>query len=140
MTSVLRALAGRCPHCGQAALFTGIYRTAEVCGGCGVRHERLDGTWVLAAGAASGLGLTLACALTVLWYRETGETLGPALPIGLAAAVMAVSYRVLKAVLFGLLHHVGLVTEDPDRVENVLFLQTIRDRRARRDEQERRGA
>lgn len=112
-------------------MFVGVYRTADVCPRCGVRHERLDGTWVVAAGISAALGLTLGCGLTVLWYRETGETVSPWIPLAAASVVMALGYRLFKAVLFGLLHRAGLVTEDPSQVGNVLFLETIREKRAR---------
>ncbi|MCP4917162.1 MAG: hypothetical protein GY913_09580 [Proteobacteria bacterium] len=131
MQSVLRALMNRCPQCGEDALFVGVYRTHDVCPSCGVRHERLDGTWVAAAGISSGLALTLACLLTVQWYVQTGETVAAWIPLVGAAGVMGVGYRITKAALFGLLHRVGMVHEDPAQVGNVLFLETIREKRRR---------
>jgi len=131
--SLLRPVFGFCPACGRGKLFVGLFRTADECPECGVRNERFEGTWVLAAGVASMIGLAFGCFLTVWWYRTTGETIGPALPLASSAILIALSYRMAKALLFGLLHHVGLVTEDPDRDGNVLFLDVLKKRRDRKD-------
>ena len=45
-TLLRRALALRCPHCGQGALFSGPFRMHETCGVCGLRFEREPGYFV----------------------------------------------------------------------------------------------
>ena len=117
----------------MARLFVGVYRTADECPECGVRHERMEGTWVLAAGLSAAIGLSWGCWLTVWWYRRYDETVDAVLPVLSSLVLMGLSYRLGKALLFGLLHRAGLVTEDPTSDGNVLFLDRIRKRRDRQD-------
>ena len=93
----------------------------------------MEGTWALAAGFSAMVGLSFGCFITVWWYRQYDETIGAGLPLVSSALLMGISYRLGKATLFGLLYRAGLVTEDPERDGNVLFMDRILRRRERSD-------
>lgn len=133
LRSVGRTLIGHCPACGEGTLFDGVYRLKELCPACGVRHERMEGTWVAALGASVFVALGSAVAVTLYRYRELGpEGISWAEPALVAFLVVSIGHRVFKSVLFGMLHRVGMVTPDPVRKGNVIFLEKMRGARARR--------
>jgi hypothetical protein len=66
-------------------------------------------------------------------YQELGpEGISWAEPALVAFLVVAIGHRVFKSVLFGLMHRAGMVTPDPLREGNVIFLDKMRDARERR--------
>lgn len=140
LRSVGRAVIGHCPACGEGTLFDGVYRLKELCPACGVRHERMEGSWVAALGASVFVGLGSAVAVMLHRYEELGpEGISWAEPALVAFLVVAIGHRVFKSVLFGMLHRVGMVTTDPVREGNVIFLDKMRDARARRSDETRRA-
>ena len=130
--SVTRALRGRCPACGEAPLFAGVFRVVEVCDRCGVRHERQEGTWVVAAGLSAALGMFFGGGLTLWWFAEHHEVASPLMPalVGLLAIVL--SFRVLKSLLAGALHLAGEVTPDAVVEGKVIHLERAKAERERR--------
>ncbi len=140
LRSVGRTLIGHCPACGEGRLFDGVYRLKELCPACGVRHERMEGTWVAAVGASAFVALGSAVAVMLYRYRELGpEGISWAEPALVAFLVVSIGHRVFKSVLFGMLHRVGMVTTDPVRKGNVIFLDKMRGARERRSGESRRA-
>ncbi len=140
LRSVGRALIGHCPACGEGTLYEGVYRLKELCPACGVRHERMEGTWVAALGASVFLALGSAVGVMLYRYQELGpEGISWAEPALVAFLVVAIGHRFFKSVLFGLMHRMGMVTPDPVREGNVIFLDKMRDARERRPKEARRA-
>jgi uncharacterized protein (DUF983 family) len=133
--SIARALIGRCPECGRGRSFRRVYELVEVCPECGVRHERLEGTWVAPAGLAVFAGMSTGCFVGVGQYLESRDPMAITwlVPVVASVVVVLVSYRLFKALVLGVLHRAGWVTPDPLRRGNVIFLQRVRDARERQD-------
>ena len=140
LRSVGRALIGHCPACGEGTLFDGVYRLKELCPACGVRHERMEGSWVAALGASVFVALGSAVAVMLHRYEELGpEGISWAEPALVAFLVVAIGHRVFKSLLFGALHRAGMVTTDPVRKGNVIFLDKMREARERTGDAPRRA-
>jgi uncharacterized protein (DUF983 family) len=131
-TSVTRALRGRCPACGEAPLFEGLFTVVEVCDRCGVRHERQEGTWVMAAGLSAGVGMLFGGGLTLWWYAEYNEVVGPLVPAVVGLLAILLSFRLLKSLVAGALHLIGEVTPDPVSEGKVIHLDRALAERERR--------
>jgi len=79
--SLLRSiLGGRCPHCGEGDLFSGIYRMNESCPQCGYSFLREDGYFmgslVLTYFGTSAIMVVLLIALLFIAHWELAPTLG----------------------------------------------------------------
>ena len=136
LQSVGRALRGLCPACGEGALFQGVVGVKEVCPACGVRHDRMEGSFVIAFGGSVFLGLGAAVATLLHRYQTLNvEGLDWKLPALIAVLVLVSSLRVLKSLMCAWLHRMGLVTPDPVRDGNVIFLDRVREQRSRLDAQ-----
>jgi uncharacterized protein (DUF983 family) len=108
------AVLGRCPACGQGALFTGYYANAPVCSHCGTRYETSDGAWLgaivfgYAIGAAFAL---LAIFAEVAWGPLRSLGLHPMWSIAIASVVVtAAAYRPAKGLWFALLYAWGFMS------------------------------
>jgi uncharacterized protein (DUF983 family) len=125
MRGVLRALFGRCPACGDAPLYVRFAELFETCPTCHVRHDRLGGSWLAAAGMSALVGLTLGVWGTV-WLHTTGRPISLPAVMVVSSVAMIATYRPFKGLVFGTLHALGLVSADPVREGNVLHLDPIR--------------
>ena len=128
MRGVLRALIGRCPACGEAPLYVRFSAMFETCPVCHVRHDRMGGSWLAAAGMSSLAALTVAVWGSV-WLHLSGRPISLPLVMVVAALVMVVTYRPFKGLVFGVLHLLGLVSEDPVREGNVIFMDRVKKRK-----------
>lgn len=69
--AMLRSTFGRCPNCGGAGLFEGLYKVRETCPSCGVRFERDSGAWLGAMVVAYTLAVVavvLVAAITIVQW------------------------------------------------------------------------
>ena len=96
-----------------------------------MRHERLEGSWLVAAGVSAMLGLTVGVGATIGLYLQ-GRRVSLPLVLIVAGVVMVGSYRPLKGLVFGGLHALGLVHQDPVREGNVVFLDRFKKHRGDR--------
>jgi uncharacterized protein (DUF983 family) len=70
-----RALRLRCPRCGRAPLFRGLFRMNQVCAVCDLRFERAQGYWVGAIYVNYALTVLIAVAgYFLLWARTELST------------------------------------------------------------------
>jgi uncharacterized protein (DUF983 family) len=73
-TFVARAWRGRCPRCGEGALFRARFRLAEACPACGLRFRResgaMTGQMVLSAAVTEVFAAVLV--LAVFWLTDWG--------------------------------------------------------------------
>lgn len=91
-------LTGRCPACGRASAFDGLYRLKETCSACGVRFERDEGSFLGAL--AVGYGFTLLVLAAYAWIVIPRYGLGDGVVAGLvvvAVAAVLLVYRPAKA-------------------------------------------
>jgi uncharacterized protein (DUF983 family) len=63
-TLIIRALRLKCPRCGQAPMFTGLFRMIDRCSNCGLKFEREPGYFL--GSIYINYGIT-ALLLTVVW-------------------------------------------------------------------------
>jgi uncharacterized protein (DUF983 family) len=96
LTAVLRALAKRCPRCGQGRLFRRWFALPERCPRCRLAFERGDGFWLGAM--AINLGATelvfgaFALAVMIATWPDVPWLLLTILAVGLNALVPIVFY------------------------------------------------
>lgn len=109
---------GRCPECGEGAMFAGPYGLKETCPVCGVRFERDGGSWmgasVMAYGAAIVVLLALGFALVPRWGFFEGLGL---LLVGVAVATVALLYRPAKGWFVWWMWAAGFVYRDDEPLE-----------------------
>ncbi|MCB9759646.1 MAG: hypothetical protein H6739_07370 [Alphaproteobacteria bacterium] len=132
MKSILRALRGRCPNCGEGPLFATLFQLHETCPRCAVRHERWPGTWTIASWISASLGITFGALLATGLYLHDALEMGTEWPIVAGSCLVALaSYRPIKAATFGACHAIGMVHPDPVQVGNVIYLKRYREQRKR---------
>ena len=91
---LLRGAAKRCAACGAGRLFSGWFRMADRCPGCGYRFEREEGfflgAYVMNLVIAQGLVMLLAVVPTiVLLDADADASLAPVVAGGLIATLLA---------------------------------------------------
>lgn len=101
----------------------------EICPECGVRHERLEGSWLAAVGLTALLGLSVGVWAT-LGMSMSGRRVSLPLVLVVAGVVMVGSYRPIKGLVFAVLH--ALLHVDPVREGNVVFMDRFKKRRGAR--------
>jgi uncharacterized protein (DUF983 family) len=113
---VLGLTRGRCPACGGASMFRGLYELHEACPSCGVRLEASDGAWLgaVAIGYAFGALFAFAVGLVELrWHPIAEAGLDPLWTIALVSLpVTALAYRPAKGLWFSLIYIYGLAGEE----------------------------
>lgn len=111
-------LLGRCPACGQASVFAGVYRLKRTCPSCQVRFERDPGHFLGALAVAYGLGvLTVAVLAAVLVWRFGLFTGLEWALIGASLAAVPLLYRPAKAWWLWWTWAAGFVYRDDDRLD-----------------------
>lgn len=95
---VRTTVTGRCPACGRASAFAGLYRLHETCPSCGVRFERDEGSFLGALAVGYGLAILVLVAYGLMVIPRYG--LSDAVVVGLVAvsiAAVLLVYRPAKA-------------------------------------------
>jgi uncharacterized protein (DUF983 family) len=87
---LVRALARRCPVCGQGRLFRRWFHLVERCPRCGLRFERVEGHWTGDLGintivSFGALALTLLAGFLATWPEVPGAAL---FAVAVAVAVL----------------------------------------------------
>ncbi len=111
-------LTGRCPACHAESAFEGAYRVREVCGACGVRFERDEGSFLGALAVAYGFTILVLLALLAWLLPRFGlfDGLGLTL-IAVAVVTVPVVYRPAKAWWLWWLWAAGFVKRDDEVAE-----------------------
>ncbi|MCB9795876.1 MAG: DUF983 domain-containing protein [Alphaproteobacteria bacterium] len=119
MLNLLRTtFIGRCPSCGQASAFAGVFELHERCPRCGVRFERWSGSWTIPTVIGYTTGAFLAFAVAIWLFRTRGlQKHDEFIVAGVAVAGALVPYRFIKGAYVWGLWASGLVfTDDDERV------------------------
>lgn len=101
-----RALARRCPVCGQGRLFRRWFHRVERCPRCGLRFERIEGHWTGDLGlntivSFGALLLTLLVGFLLTWPRVPGAALF-VVAVAVAAGVPVAFYPWSKTIWLAL--------------------------------------
>lgn len=106
---------GRCPECGQGAMFAGPYGLKETCPVCGVRFERDKGSWLGASVMAYGAAVVALLALSLSLVPRFGffEGLGLLL-VAVAVVTVALVYRPAKGWFVWWMWAAGFVYRDDE--------------------------
>lgn len=109
---------GRCPECGEGAMFAGPYGLKEICPVCGVRFERDGGSWMGASVMAYGAAIVVLLALGFALVPRRGffEGLGLLL-VGVGVATVALVYRPAKGWFVWWMWAAGFVYRDDEPLE-----------------------
>lgn len=104
---------GRCPGCGQTAMFASYYGLHDTCAVCGIRFESSSGDWLGGTAIGYGIGALVALALAMLEVRWAPFAGLGVSPLGAIAAISLVAtvigYRPAKAMWFALLYEWGFM-------------------------------
>lgn len=112
---VRTTLTGRCPACGRASAFDGLYRLKATCSACGVRFERDEGSFLgaLAVGYAFALLVLLGYALLVIPRYGFGNGVVAGL-VAVAVGAVLLVYRPAKAWWLWWMWAAGFVHRDDE--------------------------
>ncbi len=112
------AIAGRCPACGAAGAFRGIYALHRACPSCGVVFERDSGTWLGAMGLAYGLAALVMLAVALATVPGRGFYRGLELVlVGTGLVTVLLGYRPIKGWWLWFTWAAGWVHRDGDDPE-----------------------
>lgn len=113
--AMLRSTLGRCPNCGNAPLFKGLYKVRETCPECGVRFERDSGAWLgamVVAYSLAVLAVIIVAAITIIRWG-----LYPGLEwvlVGTGVVAVLLLYRPVKGFWIWSMWAAGLVVRDDE--------------------------
>ena len=89
---------GRCPACGRASAFAGLYRLHPTCPACGVRFERDEGSFLGALAVGYGLAVLVLLAYALITIPRYGLADGVVVGAVVVAVVSVLAlYRPAKA-------------------------------------------
>ena len=88
--TLLRAMARRCPRCGQGKLFRRWFRMVERCPRCGLRLEREEGAFLGSLSLNYAVTGMVLITLLVVWVLTQSPDLDPLLPMVGSLAILAV--------------------------------------------------
>ena len=107
--------AGRCPECGEASVFAGVFQLHELCPHCGVRYERWSGSWTIPTVIGYTTGAGLAFAVAIYLHTTRGLHMGDEYYVaGVAVLGAILPYRFIKGAYVWGLWASGLVLRDDD--------------------------
>ena len=113
--AMVRSTLGRCPNCGEGALFQGLYKVRATCPACGVRFERDSGAWLgamVVAYSLAVLAVIVVAAVTIIrWglYQGLEWVL-----VGTGIVSVLVLYRPVKGFWIWSMWAAGLVVRDDE--------------------------
>ena len=90
-TLFLRALARRCPQCGQKKLFRRWVTLPDRCPRCGLRFEREEGAFLGSLALNYGVTGVLFITMLVVWIALTLPDV-PVVPVTAASIVLSVAF------------------------------------------------
>jgi uncharacterized protein (DUF983 family) len=85
---IWRALRLRCPRCGRAGLYAGLFRMRPACAACGLRYERETGYFVGAIYVNYAFTVAVATGVVLVLDWLIGLTLRQQLVLGIALAAL----------------------------------------------------
>lgn len=110
---MFRAMAGRCPACGEGGVFVSLYGVRPTCRRCGVRFERDVGSWLGALVVAYVVAIVVVAAVAAVLIAFFGLFRGLEwVLIGTAFVTVALSYRPAKGWWLWWMWAAGFVTRD----------------------------
>jgi uncharacterized protein (DUF983 family) len=105
---------GRCPCCGQGALFASWLRLNDTCSVCGARFFRDPGNWTAPTAFGYGIGAASAVAtMVVLWFVNGLAAGSEYVIVAVAVVATLASLRHVKAWWVAVLARMGHVYPDP---------------------------
>lgn len=110
---MLRAMAGRCPACGEGGVFVSLYRVRPTCLRCGVRYERDVGSWLGAMVVAYVVAIVFVLAVAAVAIANFGLFRGLEwVLIGAGFVTVVFAYRPAKGWWLWWMWAAGFVTRD----------------------------